>query len=83
MGGVGGEDGRVTDRVAAAGRVLEAAGIHAPVREVGVDGEIVAVTGPAGLRAPLARLAPELQALGFRYVALEPEPEPRTTSRDT
>ncbi|MFW5947276.1 MAG: hypothetical protein ACOCUW_02180 [Gemmatimonadota bacterium] len=72
-----GTDG--TDRVRAARRVLEEAGIRAPVRAVGADGEIVAVTGPPTLRERLARLAPELQALGFRYVALEPRDGPTPT----
>ncbi|MDX1673792.1 MAG: hypothetical protein R3314_03225 [Longimicrobiales bacterium] len=74
-----GADG--TDRVAAARRVLDAAGIDAPIRAVGIDSEIAAVTGPKALREPLARLAPELQVLGFRYVALEPTNE-RGTGQD-
>ena len=58
-------------RVEEARRILDEAGIDAPVRAAGVDGEIAAVTGPPELRERLARVAPELQALGFRYVALE------------
>ena len=72
-----------SSRVAEARRVLDAAGIHAPVRAVGVDGEIAAVTGSPGLRTPLARVAPELRAVGFRYVALELNHERERTIQDT
>ena len=71
------------DRLARARRVLDEAGIDAPVRAAGVDGEIAAVTGPSELREPLARVAPELQALGFRYVALELENGRSTPQRDS
>lgn len=70
------------DRLDDARRVLDEAGIDAAVRAAGVDGEIAAVTGPPELREPLARIARELQALGFRYVALELETE-RTTEHDS
>lgn len=66
------------DRVQRARAVLVGAGIRAPVRAVGVNGEIAAVTGPAALREPLARLAPRLQALGFTYVALDLEHRGKT-----
>ncbi len=52
-------------------RILEDAGIEATVRAAGQDGEIAAVQGSPDLREPLARVAPALQAAGFRYVALE------------
>ncbi|MGK7313206.1 MAG: hypothetical protein ACN0LA_13285 [Candidatus Longimicrobiales bacterium M2_2A_002] len=70
-------------RVVEARRVLEAAGIHAPVRAVGIDAEIAAVTGSPELRGPLARVAPELRAVGFRYVALEVNHERERTIQDT
>lgn len=59
--------------VAAARELLAGVGIDARVRALGVDGEIAAVKGDSSLREPLARLAPELRSLGFRYVALELE----------
>ena len=71
------------DRADEARRILDGAGIHAPVRTVGVDGEIAAVTGSPELRAPLARVAPELRALGFRYVALELNTEREGPEQDT
>ncbi|NIP78004.1 MAG: hypothetical protein GWM90_01890 [Gemmatimonadetes bacterium] len=71
-------------------RALEAArallgrhGVDAPVDAVGVGGEILAVTGGPGLRTRLARLAPELRSLGFRYVALELEAGETDTRRDS
>lgn len=70
------------DRLARARRVLAAAGIDAPVRAAGSDGDIAAVTGPWSLREALADLAPELRSLGFRYVALEPDNRSRTDTRD-
>jgi hypothetical protein len=42
------------------------------VSEAGTGGEIAAIRGDAALREGLARLAPEIRSLGFRYVALEP-----------
>ena len=73
----------MSDRLDEARRVLDEAGIDAPVRAAGVDGEIAAVTGAEELREPLARVAPDLQALGFRYVALELEAERGRTDHDT
>lgn len=73
---------RVAGRVAGARRALAAAGIDAPVRAAGLDGEILAVTGSPELRAALARLAPELRELGFRYVALDLDGGHRTHIQD-
>ena len=73
----------MTDRLAAARALLAGRGVSAPVSVAGTDGEIVTVTGPAGLRTRLADLAPELRALGFRYVALELDPDPINERRDT
>ncbi len=70
-------------RLAEARRVLAEAGIDAPIRATGTEGEIATVTGPPGLREPLAGLAPALQALGFRYVALELDNERGQPERDT
>jgi hypothetical protein len=61
------------DRLDAARRILDEAGIDAPVRAAGQEGEIAAVQGPPELREPLAGVAEALQAAGFRYVALELE----------
>lgn len=80
-GGTG--SGAVAERVAEARRVLDAAGIRAAVRAVGMDGEIAAVTGAPELKGPLARVAPELRAAGFRYVALELNNERKGTTQDT
>lgn len=77
----GGMDRSEPDRLADARRALDAAGIDAPVRATGVDGEIAAVTGPSELREELARLAPRLRALGFRYVALELDAAARPRGR--
>lgn len=52
--------------------LLERHGVSGPAEAVGVDGEIIAVRGPGDLHELLARLAPSLRDLGFRYVALEP-----------
>ena len=71
------------DRVRRARQVLDRAGIAARVRAAGFDGDIAAVQGPSALREPLARLAPELRSLGFRYVALELDNEGRTPTRDS
>ena len=65
------EQGSLDSRLAGARRVLEAAGITAPVSAAGPEDEIVAVQGGAELRERLAELAPEIRALGFRYVTLE------------
>ncbi|MFO7892926.1 MAG: hypothetical protein R6U63_04265 [Longimicrobiales bacterium] len=73
----------MADRLDEARRVLDEAGIDAPVRAAGTDGEIAAVMGSSDLREPLARVAPELQALGFRYVALELENQRSTPERDS
>jgi hypothetical protein len=63
----------MTRRLAEARALLERRGVSGSVDAVGIDDEIVAVRGPVELLEPLARLAPELRGLGFRYVALEPE----------
>ncbi|HWV56049.1 MAG TPA: hypothetical protein VNZ57_01135 [Longimicrobiales bacterium] len=44
----------------------------ARVVPLGAYGEIAAIRAPAADPADLARLAPEIRALGFRYVALDP-----------
>ena len=72
-----------TDRLAGARRVLDEAGIAAPVRVTGAEGEIATVTGPASLRDALVRLVPKLQALGFTYVALELEHDGRMSIQDS
>lgn len=64
------EDGRL----ARARALLEREGMTAQVEVAGRQGEIAAVRGDPSLREGLARLAPEIRALGFRYVALELDP---------
>lgn len=61
-------------RVEQARRLLEREGLAASVTSAGWTGEIAAVRGDPSLREGLARLAPEIRALGFRYVALELDP---------
>ena len=60
-------------RLAGVRELLAAAGLTAEAGVAGRDGEIAAIRGGIGLRGPLARLAPEIRSLGFRYVALEPD----------
>lgn len=62
------------DRAESARLLLSRAGVTATVTAEGTDGEIAAVRGSPSLRGELMRLAPEIRALGFRYVALELDP---------
>ena len=71
------------DRLEQARRLLAEAGTDAPVRAAGVEGDIVAVAGSPELRQPLARLAPSLRELGFRYVALDLGNGRRTSIQDS
>jgi len=41
------------------------------VRAVGLDGEIAAIRAPSECIGRLKELAPEVKALGFRYVAFD------------
>ncbi len=59
-------------RIEAVRALLEGAGMEGEVSTAGTGGEIAAVRGDVALREGLARLAPEIRSLGFRYVALEP-----------
>lgn len=59
-------------RAAAAERLLRERGIPgARVSAAGHEDEIAAVVAPARCAARIAELAPEVKALGFRYVALD------------
>ncbi|HEX7050293.1 MAG TPA: hypothetical protein VF188_08845 [Longimicrobiales bacterium] len=59
-------------RAAAAERLLRDRGvIGARVSVAGHEREIAAIAAPPSEMARLAVLAPELKALGFRYIALE------------
>jgi hypothetical protein len=58
-------------RLARARAVLARAGMEADTWAEGAHDEIVVVAAPLALRSAVARLAPELRACGFRYVALE------------
>lgn len=60
------------DRLTAVRTLLRGAGLEGEVDAVGLDGEIAAIRSGAEAREPLARLAPQIRSLGFRYVALEP-----------
>ncbi len=58
-------------RVAAVEAILAREGIAGRAAVAGFAGDVAALTvGPESL-ARLAELAPEIKALGFRYVALE------------
>ena len=61
------------DRLARARDLLAREGVTAPVSVAG-DGDIVVVRSDPSLRPRLARLAPEIRALGYRYVAIELDP---------
>lgn len=62
-------------RTAAAERLLRENGVPATkVEEAGHEGEIAAVTAPARYATAIGALAPEIKALGFRYVALDLTP---------
>lgn len=65
--------GAPDDRLAAVRDLLTAAGVTAEAAVAGKEGEIAAIRGGPELCGPLARLAPEIRSLGFRYVALEPD----------
>lgn len=58
-------------RLATARALLRGAGLEGEVDAVGLDGEIAAILIGPEAREPLARLAPQIRSLGFRYVALE------------
>lgn len=64
----------VEDRLRAARRLLDRSGVAADVSAAGMKGEIAAVRGGPVLRQRLAELAPAIRSLGFRYVALDPDP---------
>ncbi len=63
---------RLNERLEEVRTLLAGAGMEGEVSVAGAGGEIVAVRGDPALREGLARLAPEIRSLGFRYVALEP-----------
>jgi hypothetical protein len=53
-------------------RLIRGRGIEgAIVRAVGLDGEIAAIRAPSECIGRLKELAPEVKALGFRYVAFD------------
>lgn len=58
-------------RLEKARMLLARAGVTARLSTAGVDHEVLAVHGPPSLRETLARLAPEVRSLGFRYVAID------------
>lgn len=60
-------------RVTALRELLRRNGVEAEADAAGTAGEIAAVRGAPALRPRLAALADEVRALGFRYVALEPD----------
>lgn len=66
----------VAARIAAVERLLRERGVEgAVVRAAGHESEIAAVEAPRESATVLAALAPEIKALGFRYVALELIPD--------
>jgi len=70
-------DAGLAARVAAAEKLLREHGFDgARLRPAGHESEIAAVTAPPSEIARLAQLAPEIKALGFRYVTVDVTPEP-------
>lgn len=64
-------DAVTDDRLERARDLLARAGVHAELSVAGTEAEIIVIrTGP-DMRAVLARFAPEIRALGFRYVTIE------------
>lgn len=60
------------ERAAVAERLIRGRGIEgAVVRAVGMAGEIAAIRASSEWLARLTELAPEVKALGFRYVAFD------------
>jgi hypothetical protein len=59
------------DALAQVGALLRGAGLEAEVSVAGSGSEVVAIRVDPGLRPAVARLAPSIRALGFRYVAIE------------
>ena len=64
------------ERTQRAARLLADAGIDAAVTVAGQEGEIAAVRAQPERLEDVARLAPAMRALGFRYVALELDASP-------
>ncbi len=60
-------------RLAEARALLARERLGARLGVAGADDEILAVRASPSQRATLARLAPELRSLGFRYVTIELE----------
>jgi len=61
-------------RVAAVEAILAREGIPGSACVAGHAGDVAALSVPAETLARLAALAPEIKALGFRYVAVELAP---------
>lgn len=53
--------------------LLAREGMHAELSVAGAEGEILVVRVGAAMRRALARAAPEIRAIGFRYVTIEIE----------
>lgn len=62
-----------TDSLAPLRRLLAERGIAGEATAEGVDGEIASIRAAPGERARLTQMAPEIRALGYRYVALDIE----------
>jgi hypothetical protein len=61
------------DRLERVDDLLAREGMHAELSVAGAEGEIIVIRAGAAMRAALARTAPEIRALGFRYVTIEIE----------
>lgn len=59
------------ERLARVRALLEGEGMAARVEIAGREGEIAAIRAPTDELGRLRRLAPEIRAMGFRYVALD------------
>lgn len=64
-------DEYATGRLEQVRALLARAGVAARLSTAGADDEILAVHAPPAARSMLARLAPEVRSLGFRYVTIE------------
>lgn len=61
------------DRLKRVHDLLAREGMHADLSVEGTEAEIIAIRGGAAIRPAVARLAPEIRAVGFRYVTIEVE----------
>lgn len=68
-------------RLPRAERLLAEIGLNPRLSLAGQDDDVLAIEADLAQLEQLRELAPDLKALGFRYVALELKTEPRTGDR--